>query len=98
MGADVAQLADAVGIGIHQGRQVVILEQPLEQALQRLGAGRFLNPLLENVSDHRLQHLAGAGQGHLGVQVSDEDRLLHPFLQFPVLVGKVVQTGDQRLV
>ena len=67
MCADVAQLADGLGVGVEPVREVAILDEPLDEVLQGAGAGRLVDPAHEHVPDDVLQHLAGPDQGHLRV-------------------------------
>ena len=56
-------------------REVAVLDETLEEVLQRSRSGRFFDQPLVGVMDHVFQHLANSGQGYLGIVVGKTNRL-----------------------
>ena len=75
--ADVAQLANGIGVGVQPVGEEAVLDESLQQVFQGACAGRFVDAVLVHIPDDVLQHLAGTGQCHFRVKFSDQDGLLH---------------------
>ena len=95
MGAEIAEHADRVGVGLQPCRQVAVLDQPLQQVLQRPRPGRLVDPPLVDLANHPLQDLAGAGQGHLGVELGHQHGLADAVAKFGPLARELLQTLPQ---
>ena len=94
---DVAQLADGLRVGFEPGREVTVLDEPLDQALQGPGAGGLADPPHEHVPDYILQHFAGPDQCHLRVHHGTVDGLADTLPQFLELLGELVQAVGEVL-
>jgi hypothetical protein len=97
MGTDVAEQADGVRVGFQPGRQVAGLDQPVDEALQRPGAGWLVDPPPVDLADNVIQHLAGRHHRQVGGEVGNQGGLPDGVPDFTELVGEAVQEGKQRL-
>src|SRR5438132_315817 len=70
---DVAEHAHGGGVGIQDRRKMAILDEPLQQVLQRPGAGRFVATPLIDVPDDVLEHLAGTSERHFRIYIGDKN-------------------------
>ena len=81
MRADVAQLADGIGLGIQSAGELAILDETLQQDFQRPGAGRLVDTAFVHVPNEVFEHLAGTRQRHPWSEVGDQYDLVYAFSQ-----------------
>src|SRR5580700_3006566 len=67
MNTDIAEFANAVGVGDHGSRQLARLGELLHRIFKRLRAGRPAELALIQISDDEVENLAGASQRHIRI-------------------------------